>query len=616
MQDSNNRLMAAWLQNLVHAAGDGSGPAGRADALAVCDSAFGAGHRFVRVWQAWQANPRHTLRLHYVGFEPLMQDAPQLALHWGGCDRSAESDALLSAWVTPLPGVSRLEFDGGRVSLTLLHMPLKQAVLQLMARIDVFLLDANIGHLAASEPGFSLFGQMARVAAAGALVQARSGVHHELVRRGLQRAGFVCEQAILPWVLEAGPGGQPKAPLRCVQARLRPGLQHTIRRALPDRCVAVIGGGIAGAGVARALALRGHDVHVFDSALAGSRQGRHAGHLGAAVTPAVSRDDDHRARLSRAGARLAWLRWQGLPARARPLKTGTAVVTPDPVEQVRLRDALQAGRFALSWARWCTGYDADEAAGLASGSPYAWFSEGMVMRPGALVEALLAHPSIVVHGSDVAQFAGASGQWQLSSADGRTLASVSNVVLANAAGVLPLLRASGLAPVPARLAQMQAIAGQISYFDASRFTTPVRCVLDGDGYWLPSVDGMHVGGGTYDLDAVQAQVTPAGHLQVIGKVCSVLGLGNAAQQDIDANASGYSRLAASVAGGWAGWRAVVPGRLPVIGEWPGCQGVWLACAYGSRGLTWSALAGEVIAATLNDEPLPIERDLLRAIAVR
>jgi len=46
------------------------------------------------------------------------------------------------------------------------------------------------------------------------------------------------------------------------------------------------------------------------------------------------------------------------------------------------------------------------------------------------------------------------------------------------------------------------------------------------------------------------------------------------------------------------------------------HGLWTACALGSRGLCWAALAGELIAAALEDEPMPLERELCRRIAPR
>ncbi|KOF53182.1 hypothetical protein AD428_15330, partial [Achromobacter sp. DMS1] len=64
------------------------------------------------------------------------------------------------------------------------------------------------------------------------------------------------------------------------------------------------------------------------------------------------------------------------------------------------------------------------------------------------------------------------------------------------------------------------------------------------------------------------------------------------------------------------WRAVLPGRLPAVGELPHAPGVWLAAGYASRGLSWSALMGEVIGAALAGEPMPLESDLLRLIGPR
>jgi len=42
-------------------------------------------------------------------------------------------------------------------------------------------------------------------------------------------------------------------------------------------------------------------------------------------------------------------------------------------------------------------------------------------------------------------------------------------------------------------------------------------------------------------------------------------------------------------------------------------GLYGAFAYGSRGLTWAALGGEIIASLLEGEPPPLESDLLDAV---
>ena len=56
---------------------------------------------------------------------------------------------------------------------------------------------------------------------------------------------------------------------------------------------------------------------------------------------------------------------------------------------------------------------------------------------------------------------------------------------------------------------------------------------------------------------------------------------------------------------------MTPDRLPVVGKIT--EGVYAAFAYGSRGIIWSALAAEIIAAELEGEPLPVEASLARAL---
>src|SRR5690606_1863419 len=76
-------------------------------------------------------------------------------------------------------------------------------------------------------------------------------------------------------------------------------------------------------------------------------------------------------------------------------------------------------------------------------------------------------------------------------------------------------------------------------------------------------------------------------------------------------------LAAYVPGmGWAGWRAAISDHLPVIAPADSEESLWVNCAYGSRGLSWMTLAGEMLAAKLNFEPQVIERDLCRVLGLR
>ena len=62
---------------------------------------------------------------------------------------------------------------------------------------------------------------------------------------------------------------------------------------------------------------------------------------------------------------------------------------------------------------------------------------------------------------------------------------------------------------------------------------------------------------------------------------------------------------------WSGVRCTSADRRPLAGEV--APGLWLSTAMGSRGLTFAALCGELIAARLRQEPLPLEARLALAL---
>jgi tRNA 5-methylaminomethyl-2-thiouridine biosynthesis bifunctional protein len=222
------------------------------------------------------------------------------------------------------------------------------------------------------------------------------------------------------------------------------------------------------------------------------------------------------------------------------------------------------------------------------------------VKPGRLCDVLLSTPGVTVLAAQVAGLRRASGSagWEALDGDGHVLASAPVVVLAAAAGVPGLLARSGLPTI----ADMGVIAGQISLLPAHALHDGgPRCVVSGEGYLLPAQDGWCVAGSTYVHDTLQAEVSADGHAANVARV--------------QALAPGLmGSLDPASLSGWAGWRAVLPGRLPAIGRWPGAEGLWLATGYASRGLTWSALAGDVIAAALSGEPQPVAADLLAAVS--
>ena len=153
-----------------------------------------------------------------------------------------------------------------------------------------------------------------------------------------------------------------------------------------------------------------------------------------------------------------------------------------------------------------------------------------------------------------------------------------------------------------------------------------RCIIGGDGYVLPAMDGWCVTGSSYVHGAVAVDVTQEGARGNVRRAAGLLGQPElpeklaanlAAKLEVSPAVNPLSHIEDSpdVAAlpGWGGWRAVLPGRLPAIGPIHRAQGLWVTTGYASRGLTWACLAADLIVAALEGEPLPLERDLLEAI---
>lgn len=565
------------------------------DSFTVCETGFGLGHNFLAVWHAWRLDPHRPRRLHMVSFELHPFASHDLQALWQHSLPAAEmalARELLAAWPPLLPGLHRLEFEGGALTLTLAFGSVERLARQVSAQVDAYFLDGFAPRVNPAMWTRSLFGQLVRMANAGAT--SASWCCAGEMRRGLRDAGFLVSKV-------PGYGGKREITV----ATLRPGLgRQQVRGARGDK-VLVVGGGLAGAGVAQALALRGHEVTVFDPVFASGLGASHQGHIAAALTPVISRDDDIRARLSRAGTLRALQRWQGLPEPARPLRCGTLEVAVNAQHAEDRRLALSSLQFPADWVKWVEGSEAKRLAGVEPAWGGLWFSQGQRVRPEALLCALLSLPGVYCRDVSVGRLHfSADQEWVVSNAHGQALASASTVVLANAWQASQLLAAvPGLAALR-KVGAMHRLGGQVSYFTDSRLCS-THAIIAGDGYCLPAVDGLNVGGSTYTADAVASKITTQGHQDVMNKLTVLLNMQKAGLGCMPGPTDG-----------WAGWRAAVSDRLPVIGQVAGAPGLWLACAFGSRGLSWAPLAGDLIAAGLNGEPLPLERELIRKIAPR
>lgn len=558
----------------------------------ICETGFGLGQNFLATWQAWRDDPNRCLRLHYVAFEAHPFTLPDLWRAWRKLAPPVQplADELGARWPALLPGLHRIELAGGAVTLTLAFGRIERLARQVQAWVDAFYLDGFAPRVNPAMWSPHVFGQMRRLAVAGAT--AASWCAAGQVRRDLRDAGFLVSRV---------PGFAGKRDMTV--AVLRPGLGQCPPSA--TRQVAVIGGGLAGAGVAQALALRGAEVEIWDPVL-DAASGRSPSAEGALV-PALSPDDDTRSRLSRAGLERAWARWMTLADGARPSACGALVCARTRDQADRQQHALDRLGFPDTWVHRLEAGAAQARSGVPLPWGGLWFPQALQVSLANLSQTLRSGPGIRRHAQRIEELRRSPRGWELRDAGGRVLQVAEQVVLANAREAGPLLARS--APLPASwpvLSGVRAIAGQLSLYpvpDGGGGPVP-RCILAGDGYCLPPRNGWGVAGSTYRLAAPDCLADTAGHDDILGRLAGWLPPGA-----IPWLGRGEPRA-------WAGWRAATRDHLPIVGQVPGLDGLWLACAYGSRGLSWSALAGDLVAAQICGEPLPLERELIHRIRVR
>jgi len=570
----------------------------------ILENGFGLGVNFLAAWQAWRDDPDRPASLHFVSIE--RHPLPARAFAAAAPHELGELAALLAAqWPAPVGGLHRLEFEQGRVALTLALGDARELAPELRLGADALFLDgfAPDRNPEMWEP--ALLRSLARLARPDCRVATWSTAR--AVREALAAAGFD---------LELRPGFGRKREM--LAGRYAP--RYAVRRHEPppahagERRVAVLGAGVAGAAAAHAFARRGWDVRVIDSAPPGS--GTSALPWGL-MHPHFAADDNLLARLTRAGAAataqaLERIAPGGTHRAACVWRRDGCFQVVDPGDQARWRSALDALRLPGEVVEWMSAAVAARRLGVEPSQPGLWWPGGRSICPPEWIRAALDHPAIVFERGSADAIVRDGERWIVSDTRGSALAAAPVVVVAAAADA-PRLLASKALPV-------QSVPGQVTFIESDALNA-LAGGLGGDGTLLRAPDGRLAVGATYE--------TPTGPGQV----------------PLDERMASRSNLArlerlltlsieARVVGRYSGARCVARDRLPYAGavaderpealadpslrgahfeDLPRRPQLFASFAHGSRGLTFAALAAELIAAQAEGEPLPLERALANAI---
>jgi len=567
----------------------------------VLETGFGFGLNFLATWQAWRADPARPERLHFVSVEKHPFAREGLAtLHARYSEFISLGAELQAAWPLPLPGLHRLHFEDGRVTLTLAFGDIADILPKMRLAADVFYLD---GFAPDRNPGMwttAVMKALARLAHPGTTVATYTTAR--AVRDALAAAGFT--PALRPGF------GRKRQMLVARYAPARPPRHAPLSAPRwSERRAIVIGAGLAGAAVCERLAARGWAIDLIERQAGPALEA--SGMPAGTFHPQVSRDDSILSRLTRAGFLYALHNWDALEAAGHGLswqRCGVLQIAKDARDEARMAATVRALGFPASYVDFLPQGPAGDRAGLEVSAGGWWFPGSGWLRPLELVAAQFAAsraPGALAsrYNATAHALARQGDLWRVLAPDGAVIASAPVVVLANshdAARLVPLGTA------------LKRVRGQLTRLPDGA-VPGLRAVLAGPGHLVPAGSGAAVAGATYDYEGGDAAPSEEGHA---GNLTRIERLLKSAPSSLD-----VSRLAGAV-----GFRCVAPDRLPLIGALPDIRaapfdshalsklhGLYGALAYASRGLTWAALGGELIASLLEGEPLPLEGDLADAV---
>ncbi len=551
----------------------------------VAELGFGTGMNFLLTARLFLQTAPKDAHLVFTSIEKHPIDKNMLAqiyAHWP--DYADITADIIDGYPPMIAGFHTLLIAGGRIRLTLCFGDVADLLPQISGQFDAWFLD---GFSPAKNPDMwreELFPHIAaRTKPSGTL--ATFSVTGPM-RRALKTLGFDVQKVKgfgIKWSMTmAQKTGEVPA--------------HA-----PRRRIAILGAGIAGCSAAYAVARRGHDVTLIDRQ--GSIAAETSGNPIGIVYPKMTVDASNMGSLHAHGfcytrmlcAHIALPSWRAC---------GVTHLDLGADDAVRHEKMIARGGLPREYAY-------HDAAGLHE--PMA----GYLSPPEFCKRLAEARPITLLFGKAAAQLRKERNLWQVLDDAGGVMAEADDIVIA--------LANSSAAVDVVRWLPLQSLRGQISYVRPTAASQSLDTVICHDGYITPAADGVQYIGATFQKEAVAApDIRPQDHAENVDKLNRYLPRLNIQLAD--------------VIGGRTGYRATTPDKLPLIGPAPDApqvlqdfaalraggappdipvathSGLYISTGYGAHGMTGAPLAGEIIAAMIEGEPLPVPQNLSDALA--
>ncbi|PJZ26720.1 bifunctional tRNA (5-methylaminomethyl-2-thiouridine)(34)-methyltransferase MnmD/FAD-dependent 5-carboxymethylaminomethyl-2-thiouridine(34) oxidoreductase MnmC [Leptospira hartskeerlii] len=580
--------------------------------FSILELGFGTGLNFFASWQLWRdCKSKSGFRvLRFTSFEkyPLERDDIRKAIS-AFPELSELLELFLEKYKLLVPGCNTFLFEKENLILDLWIGDAIQLLPEVSGKFDAFFLD---GFAPSKNPelwGENISLQLKRLSdqnASFATFTVARSVKDRLSEAGFTLSkipGFGRKREMLIGVYES----EPEQDLNPI-----PFLRRTHSDKVPEK-VSVLGAGLAGAGIARALAWRGIHVEVWDD---------HNALRASSVPMAVSHPH-----ITKVGTPTSL--WT-LRCLGNSIRRYSDLLSKD---SYQISGTLQLSGEDLPWARLEEGIKAHSlSSDLAElkpelGESYPDNAKGIFYPSGfwtdtpLLVEKLLDHPNILLKQGKASSIAFEKEEWTLFSENNEILNKTEVLILANSFGIENLLQ--GLwkeSPFSPR-----SVRGQLEILEDPNIESEKDPIRVGDKYLTPSKNGIRVNGSTFDEFDLNPNASPKDREEILEySQRTYLGLN-------------WKQI--KVRSDFVGIRSQTPDRFPIVGpvhspgpfrkiysgmglhknrkkEFPFLEpqkNLFVFGGLGSRGVLTSLLGGEILAEILLNEPLSIENSLYSSL---
>lgn len=604
-----NKLIERW-QNLSN------------ESFLIAETGFGTGLNFLLTWSLWLEFAPKNARLHFFSCEkyPLTKDDLARCLNlWP--ELKEQANEFIESYPVLTPGFHHLQFEQGRINLTLMLGDATTCFQQLLIcgdvelepklrsnSIDAWFLD---GFAPAKNPAMwstDLLQIIALLSKQGSTLATFSAA--AAVKKNLQAVGFQVEK-IKGFGAKRDMLTAQFQEVSFANRKLRSTPWHAARvLPLATKTAIVLGGGLAGCYTAHALAKRGWQVSLID---ANNRVGQGAsGNRQAVLYPKLSAYHSPLTQFMLSAFLFASSQYQQL-LKKQPIGQLSGLL------QFAFNERERAAQDSLS--QWLAAYpelgklvDAQQASAitgieLAAGGLF--IPKSGWIDSQALCELLHQTPGIRwIPDTFVSELIFKEGKWQAGEYSAEIL------VIANGYQAKQFIQTEHL--------PLKTISGQMTMIASNKHSTKLKIPLCADGHVLPEHEGLHAIGASYHLESLNKESNFADDIANLNKLTKIPALISWTDE---------------IKNNWTGIRAATTDYMPLVGAVPDSErfssrfsslatnskrwiaeaglyypGLFLCTGFGSRGLTTIPLCAEWLASHINNDPSFITRSMTQSLS--